>query len=67
MSFRGYLSITFYIIVVLILLVSFRFTKSEIPKQERSRFTGYLTWHGKLHRWYFYGINEMFLFIYLFR
>ncbi|CAG8454176.1 2998_t:CDS:2 [Diversispora eburnea] len=49
MSFRAYFYITLYVIVVLILLISFKFTKNEFPKQERSRFTGYLTWHGKLH------------------
>ncbi|CAG8438238.1 2740_t:CDS:2 [Acaulospora morrowiae] len=48
MFYRRIFSITINIIIIFTILLSFRFTKNEFPEQERSRFTGYLTWHGKL-------------------
>ncbi|CAB4384167.1 hypothetical protein RhiirA1_415889 [Rhizophagus irregularis] len=47
MTYRGCAVITYFVVLILLLL-SFGFSKPTIPAAEPSRFTGYPTWHGRL-------------------
>lgn len=60
MTYRGCAVITYFVVLILLLL-SFGFSKPTIPAAEPSRFTGYPTWHGRLDRLYFLIIDIKFI------
>lgn len=54
MTYRGCAIITYFVVLILLLL-SFGFSKPTIPVAEPSRFTGYPTWHERLDSLYFFN------------